>query len=65
MIIYLNDQLKDLYGVTDKDYFDWCKKNNKSKSYKETVSEFVFKLRTGRLVKDSNGNLKVKKPRKK
>ena len=64
MTIYLNDQLKKMYNVTDKDYEDWCKKNNKPTSYKSSVSEFVYKLMTKRLVK-IDGNLVVKKPRKK
>lgn len=64
MTIYLNDQLKKMYNVTDKDYEAWCKKNNKPTSYKSSVSTFVYKLMTGRLVK-VDGNLIVKKPRKK
>ena len=63
-MIYLNEQLKEMYGVTDKDYIDWCKKNKKAKSYKSSTAEFIFKLRTKRLVKDEYGQLVVKKPRK-
>lgn len=61
---YLNEQLKKMYGVTDKDYIDWCEKNKKAKSYKSSTAEFIFKLRTKRLVKDEYGQLVVKKPRK-
>lgn len=64
MIYYLNEQIKKLYDITEKDYIEWCEKNNKPKSYKDSISTFVYKLRTGRLVKDSNGKLVVKKPRK-
>lgn len=64
MNVYLNKQMKDLYGITDSDYEKWCEINKKPKSYKSSVSDFIYKLRTGRLVKDSQGNLKVKKPRK-
>ena len=61
---YLNDQIKELYEVSEADYVRWCKDNKKSMSYKETVSDFLYRMRTGRLVKDSNGNLIRKKPRK-
>lgn len=65
MIIYLNDQLKKMYNVTDADYINWCEKNKKPKSYKSSTTEFIYKLRTKRLVKDEYGQLKNKKPRKK
>lgn len=60
---YLNEQIKKLYNITDEDYLNWCKKNDKSFSYKETMKLFLYKIRTGRLVKDDHGNLVVKKPR--
>ena len=64
-IHYLNNQIKQLYDVTDEDYISWCLKNNKQRSYKSSVSTFVEKLRTGRLVRDTaTGKLIVKKPRK-
>ena len=63
---YLNNQIKQLYDVTDNDYVIWCNEKKKPISYKSTVSDFVYRLRTGRLVKDSNTNkLIVKKPRHK
>lgn len=64
MVIYLNSQIKAMYNVTENDYLNWCKDNNYPTSYKETVSKFVYKLRTGRLVK-VNGKLVVKRPRRK
>lgn len=60
---YLNNQIKQLYNVTDEDYVAWCNEKKKPVSYKTTVSDFVYRLRTGRLVKDSTGKLIVKKPR--
>lgn len=63
-MLYLNDQLKELYHISNEDFEEWCKKNKKSKSYKETIQEFVYKLRTNRLVKE-DGRLVVKKPRHK
>jgi len=65
MTIYLNAQIKELYEVSDKDYVEWCKKHNKPTSYKKSITEFIYKIRTGRLVKDEYGHLQVKKPRKK
>lgn len=65
-IHYLNNQIKQLYGVTEEDYIAWCLKNNKQRSYKASVAKFVENLRTGRLVRDmTTGKLVVKKPRKK
>ena len=61
---YLNDQIKNLYGITDADYANWCKKNSRPLTYKSSVEAFVYRLRTGRLIKDNAGMLKVKKPRK-
>lgn len=64
-IHYLNDQIKQLYGVTEEDYIMWCLKNDKQRSYKTSVAKFVEKLRTGKLVRDTSaGKLVVKKPRK-
>ena len=64
-IHYLNDQIKQLYGVTEEDYIMWCLKNDKQRSYKTSVAKFVEKLRTGKLVRDASaGKLVVKKPRK-
>lgn len=64
-IHYLNDQIKQLYEVTEEDYIMWCLKNDKQRSYKTSVAKFVEKLRTGRLVRDTTtGKLVVKKPRK-
>ena len=65
MIVFLNKQIQDMYGITEKDYLNWCEENNKSKSYKSTVSEFVWRLRTGRLVKSESGKLLKKRPRRK
>lgn len=64
-MIYFNEQIKKLYNVTDKDYSDWCEKHNKATSYKSTMSDFLWRLRTGRLVKDSNDKLVAKRPRRK
>lgn len=64
-MIYFNEQIKQLYNVTEKDYVDWCKKHNKPMSYKSTISDFVWRLRTGRLVKDNYGRLLAKRPRRK
>lgn len=61
---YLNDQLKELYDVTDNDYAQWCKEKKKPMTYKSTVSDFMRRLVTGRLKKQS-GKLIVKKPRRK
>lgn len=61
---YLNDQLKELYDVTDNDYEQWCKEKKKPMTYKSTVSDFMRRLVTGRL-KKQNGKLIVKKPRRK
>ena len=60
---YLNEQVKNLYGITDSDYQTWCVKNDKPMTYKSSIEKFLYKMRTGRLVKDSNGKLIVKKPR--
>lgn len=62
---YLNEQIKNMYQVSDRDFLKWCEQNKKAKCYKDTVAEFVYKLRTGRLVKDSNGNLQTKRIRRK
>lgn len=64
MITYLNEQLKKMYNITDNDYLTWCEKNKKPKSYKSSTTEFIYKLRTKRLIKDEYGQLQVKKPRK-
>ena len=64
-MMYLNKQIKELYDVSDEDYKKWCDKNDKSIYSKDTMSAFIYRLRTGRLVKDENGRLIVKKPRKK
>lgn len=65
MICYLNDQIKELYAVSEKDYLDWCKEKKKAISYKSSVQDFVYRLRTKRLVKDMNtGKLIAKKPRR-
>lgn len=66
MIVFLNRQIQDMYNVTENDYLKWCEENHKSKSKKHTVSEFVWRLRTGRLVKDEEHNKFIKKkPRRK
>ena len=62
---YLNKQIEQLYDITENDYLDWCKKNDNPVSYKETMSAFLYRVRTGRLVKDNTGKLLVKKPRHK
>ena len=64
-MMYLNKQIKELYDVSDEDYRKWCDKNDKSIYSKDTMSAFIYRLRTGRLVKDENGRLVVKRPRKK
>lgn len=64
-MMYLNKQIKELYDVSDEDYRKWCDKNDKSIYSKDTMSAFIYRLRTGRLVKDENGRLITKKPRKK
>lgn len=61
---YLNDQIKSMYGITDNDYMAWCIKNKKPMTYKSSISSFLYKVRTNRLVKDQYGRLIVKKPRK-
>lgn len=63
--MYINKAALKLYNVTEEDYVNWCKSKNKA-SYKTSVKEdFFWRLRTGRLVKDSSGKLIVKKPRRK
>lgn len=60
---YLNNQIKAVYNVNDDDYIKWCKETNKATSKKSTVSDFVYRLRTKRLIKDSQGNLIKKRVR--
>lgn len=62
---YLNNQIKELYGISDYDYQAWCVKNKKPMSYKSSIQSFLYKVRTGRLIKDQYGRLIVKKPRNK
>lgn len=62
---YLNNQIKQLYNITDYDYQTWCEKNKKPVTYKSSIESFLFKIRTGRLVKDKYDRLVVKKPRTK
>lgn len=64
MKAYLNEQIKALYNISEQDYLNWCKTNKKPISHKDSVSTFIFKLRTGRLIKNDYGQFKVKKPRK-
>lgn len=61
---YLNDQIKSMYSITDNDYMAWCIKNKKSMTCKSSISSFLYRVRTNRLVKDEYGRLIVKKPRK-
>lgn len=65
MIIYLNNQIKQMYHITDEDYLNWCDEHDKNRSYKSTMTEFLYKIRTKRLVKDANGKLITKRPRRK
>lgn len=62
---YLNDQIKQLYNITDYDYQAWCIKNKKPLTYKSSMQSFLYKVRTNRLVRDQYGRLIVKKPRNK
>lgn len=62
---YLNKQIKELYNISDEDYRKWCDKNNKSIYSKDAMSAFIYRLRTGRLVKDENNRLIVKRVKKK
>lgn len=62
---YLNNQIKTLYDVNDDDYIKWCKDTKKATSKKSTVSDFVYRLRTKRLVRDNEGNLIKKRVRTK
>lgn len=62
---YLNKQIKELYNISDEDYRKWCDKNDKSIYSKDAMSAFIYRLRTGRLVKDENNRLVVKRVKKK
>lgn len=63
---YLHQSVCDLYNVTRQDYYNWCKQHNKPFTNKDVVSDFFYKLRTERLVKDEiTGKLLVKRPRRK
>lgn len=61
---YLNKQIKALYHITEQDYLNWCEKHKKSKCKKETKQDFLSRLNSGRLVKDTKSNkMLVKRPR--
>lgn len=45
----LNKQLKDLYGVTDADYAEWCRKNGKRTRSAESRKDFYDYIRKGKL----------------
>ena len=52
-----------IYGVTQKDYEDWCKTTKRPSYSNATKREFFTRLREGRLVKNVYGQL-VRKNRK-
>ena len=56
----INNNALKLWNVTMDDYLAWCKENKRASYLTKTKKEFFSKLRSGRLVKDSNGHL-VKK----
>ena len=58
----MKDQAFIICGVTEKEYLDWCEKNNK-KAYKQsTKADFFARIRSGRLARDSiTGKLVVKR----
>lgn len=48
----LNRQLKNLTGVTQTDFRDWCKSNKKSMNKLESKQEFFKLVQSGKLIRD-------------
>ena len=48
-MIYLNEQIKKLYDITEEDYLEYCKTHNLFKSKKENVIKFITHIRREKL----------------
>lgn len=57
----MNKQIEALTGVTNADYLQWCKENNKAAYIPKNRADFFAKIQDGRLVKDSATGKIVKK----
>lgn len=62
---YINNQAKMLVGITEKDYLDWCKENNKPSYKTSSKAEFFKRIRNMQLVRDHMTGKLVKKHRPK
>ena len=60
----LNKNAFKISGVTQAEYFRWCKENKKPAYLTSTKTEFFRKIQEGKLVRDSEGKL-IKKRKKK
>lgn len=58
---YLNQQLKDLYEITEGDYRSWCSKYKRNLSTEESKKKFFYDLRKNKLVRFKDGTLDYKK----
>ena len=56
----MNKKALDLAGVTEMEYYKWCRENHKTPYKTETKREFFSKIQQGKLVRNENGNI-VKK----
>ena len=60
----LNKNAFKISGVTEEEYFKWCKENKKPAYLTKTKTEFFARIQDGRLARDAQGNLVKKRPRK-
>lgn len=47
----------DLVGVSEMEYMNWCKENNKPWYRRATKVDFFTRIQDGRLVRDKDGKL--------
>jgi hypothetical protein len=61
----INTQAFALRNVTVKQYLEWCELKKKPAYLASTKKEFFERIDSGKIVKDENGHLIEKRPRKK
>lgn len=57
----MNKQLTKMTGITEEDYRNWCKENDRPSYKAETKQEFFEMIQNGQLVKDSSTGQLIKK----